>query len=106
MRRVGELIPPPRPRRGRAPGIVVRGPDQRHGAHHVAARHGAHRYDTYGAREGQAQGNGNRDTRRQDAVPGPPGRAPRLIGPAAATCHGQITSTRRGRMRGNLVGLH
>ena len=105
MRRVGELIPPPRPRRGRAPGIVVRGPDQRHGAHHVAARHGAHRYDTYGAREGQAQGNGNRGTRRQDAVPGPPRRAPRLAGPAAATGTAGITSTGLGQMHGNPAGL-
>jgi hypothetical protein len=67
---------------------------------------GAQRRDLYGAREGQAQGNGNRDTRRQDAVPGQPGRAQHLIGPAAATGTGKITSTGRGRMHGNLTGLH
>jgi hypothetical protein len=86
--------------------MIVREPDQGHGAQHVAARHGAQRHDPYGAREGQAHGNGNRGTRRQDAVPGPPGRAPRLTGPAAATGTGTITSTGRSRMHGNLAGLH
>ena len=106
MRPVSELIPPPRPGRRRAPRIIVRGPDQGHGAHHVATRHGAQRHDPYVAREGQAQGNGNRDTRRQDATAGQPGRARRLIGPTAATGTGKITSTGRGRMHGNLPGLH
>jgi hypothetical protein len=85
----------PRPKRRRALRTIVREPDQGHGANHVAARHGAQRHDPYGAREGQAQGNGNRDTRRQDAVPGQPDRAPRLIGSAAATGTGKITSTGR-----------
>jgi hypothetical protein len=107
MRPVSELIPPPRPRRRRAPRIIVREPDQGHGPNYVAARHGTQRRDPYGAREGQAQGNGNRDTRRQDAVPGQPGRASHLTGPAAATGTGKITSTGRGRMHGNnLAGLH
>ena len=108
MRPISELIPLPRLRRRRAPRIIVREPDQGHDAHHVAAlaaRHGAQRHDPYGAREGQAYGNGNRDTRRQDAVPGQPGRTPRLIGPPAETGAGKITSTGRGRMHGNLTGL-
>jgi hypothetical protein len=96
----------PRPKRRRALRIIVREPDQGHGANHVAARRGVQRHDPYGAREGQAQGNGNHDTRCQDAVPGQPGRASRLIGPAAATGTGKITSTGRGRMHGNLAGLH
>lgn len=96
MRPVRELIPPPRPRRARAPRIIVREPDQGHGANRVAVRHGAQRHDPYGAREGQAQRNGNRGTRRQDAVPGPPGRGPRLTVPAAAAGTGNITSTGRG----------
>jgi hypothetical protein len=93
-----------RRRRRRALQITVREPDQGHGADHVVARHSAQRHDPYGAREGQAQGNGNRDTRRQDVVPGPPGRAPRLIGPAAAAGTGTITSTGRGRLHGSLAG--
>ena len=106
MRPVSELIPPPRPRRTRAPRTIVREPDQGHGANRVAARHGAQRHDPYGAREGQAQRNGNRGTRRQDAVPGPPGRGARLTVPAAATGTGNITSTGRGPMHGNLAGLY
>ena len=107
MHPVSGLVPPPRPRRRRAPRTIVRKPDpQGYGVNHVAVRHGAHRHDTSGAREGQAQGRGHRDTRRQDAASGQAGRGPRLTGPAAAAGTGKITSTGRGRMYGNLAGLH
>ena len=104
--KVGAIAGLPRPKRRRALRIIVREPDQGHGANRVAARRSLQRHVPYGAREGQAQGNSNRDTRRQDAVPGQPGRPPHLTGPAAATGTDKITSTGRGRMHGNLAGLH
>jgi hypothetical protein len=101
MRPASQLNLPLRPRRPQAPLTIPREPEG-HGPHRVGARHGAERHDLCGARDGQAHGNGNRDTRRQDAVPGPPGRArissPRLWQPALA----KITSTGRGPVHGNL----
>jgi hypothetical protein len=110
MRPASELIRPlrqlPRPARPRAPLAIAREPEG-HGPHRVAARHGAHRHDPCGPREGQAHGNGNRDTRRQRAEHGKPGRTPHLIGPAAETGRtGKIISARRSRIHGNLTGSY
>jgi hypothetical protein len=106
MRPASARIPLLWPGRPRAPRILAREPDQGHGPHRVAARRGAQRHDTCGAREGQAHGNGNRDTRCQDAGPGKLSRTPHLIGPLAETGTGKITSTGRHQMHRNLTGLH
>ena len=106
MRPASQLIPPLPPRRPQAPLTTPR-ESQGHGPHRVGARHGAERHDLCGAREGQAHGNGNRDTRRQDTEPGRPGRTAYLIGPAAGTGRtGKITTTGRSRIDGNLTGSY